>query len=67
MSALFTFRVKFTTARPVIPDQHTAFLRLAGEDSRAGLADARHLAITWVHLKYGASMVTRIDLLGAEI
>lgn len=67
MTATFTFAVGFTTVRPVRPDQHTAFVKLAADDSPAGLSDARQLAITWVHLKYDAEMVTSTQLVSAEL
>lgn len=67
MDAVFTFAVGFTTVRPIRPDQHTTFVTLAGHDSAAGLSDARQLAITWVHLKHRAEMVTSAQLIAATI
>ena len=67
MDAVFTFAVGFTTVRPVRPDQHTAFVTLAADDTPAGISDARHLAITWVHLKYDAEMVTSVQLIVATL
>lgn len=67
MDALFTFRIGFTSSRPIRPDEHHAWVILLGEDSPAGFIDARHTAIAMVLGAHPSEMPTSAALLSAEL
>jgi hypothetical protein len=66
-NATFTFDVGFTSVRPVIPDQHHAFVTLTGEDSTTGFLAARRAAIAMVSGHQRNEMVTSATLVDAAI
>ena len=67
--ALLTFRVGYTSSRPVRPDEHTAWVQLLAEDTAAGFVQAR---VTAAHMVSASGrplveMVTSVELEDAEL
>lgn len=67
MAALFTFEVWFTSSRPIRVDEHRGWVTLLGEDSPAGFRAAQRDAIAMVSGSRPAEMITRIELVSAEL
>lgn len=67
MDALFTFAISWSAGRPITPDQHTAWITIAGTDSPAGLLEARWTAIAMASGTRPNAMITRAELVDCEL
>lgn len=65
--ALLTFAVSYSAGRPIRPDQHTTHVTLLAVDSSAGYWDAWRTAVAMVYGAHPCAMVTRTELLAAEL